>query len=72
VSGPSSPATAAELRRLLARVAFTRRYGFRLRAAAAGACTLDVPFRRSFERPGGIVSGQVFMRRRTSRCGWPS
>jgi hypothetical protein len=24
-------------------------------------CTIDVPFRDAFERPGGIVSGQVFM-----------
>ncbi len=51
----------AELRALLARVPFTRAYGFRLRSIAEGQCVLDVPFRRAFERPGGIVSGQVFM-----------
>src|SRR5206468_6605502 len=36
-------------------------YGFRLHAIAPGQCTLDVPFQPLFERPGGIVGGQVFM-----------
>jgi len=53
--------TESELRRLLANVAFTRGYGFRLRAIDDGECTLEVPFQADFERPGGIVSGQVFM-----------
>ena len=53
--------TEAELRRLLEEVAFTRSYGFRLQAIGDGRCTLEVPFRAAFERPGGIVSGQVFM-----------
>lgn len=51
----------AELRALLGRVPFTRAYGFRLAALGDGRCALEVPFRRTFERPGGIVSGQVFM-----------
>ena len=51
----------AELRAILARVPFTRAYGFRLASIGEGACVLDVPFRKTFERPGGIVSGQVFM-----------
>ena len=54
-------ATEAELRHLLAEVPFTRAYGFRLHAIAPGQCTLDVPFQPLFERPGGIVGGQVFM-----------
>ena len=54
-------ATEAELRRVLEQVAFTRAYGFQLHAIGAGECTLDVPFQVDFERPGGIVSGQVFM-----------
>ena len=54
-------ATEAELRRVLDEVAFTRAYGFRLHAIAPGQCTLDVPFQPLFERPGGIVGGQVFM-----------
>jgi uncharacterized protein (TIGR00369 family) len=32
-----------------------------LKAIADGECTLHVPFQEAFERPGGIVSGQVFM-----------
>ena len=51
----------AELRELLARVPFTRAYGFRLHSIREDECVLDVPFRKTFERPGGIVSGQVFM-----------
>jgi acyl-coenzyme A thioesterase PaaI-like protein len=54
-------ATEAELQRGLDQVAFTRAYGFRVRAIAPGQCTLDVPFQPLFERPGGIVGGQVFM-----------
>jgi acyl-coenzyme A thioesterase PaaI-like protein len=54
-------ATKAELQSILEDVAFTRSYGFRLHAIGEGQCTLDVPFQAAFERPGGIVSGQVFM-----------
>src|SRR4030095_7136301 len=54
-------ATEAELRGILEDVAFTRSYGFRLHAIDEGQCTLEVPFQAVFERPGGIVSGQVFM-----------
>jgi len=54
-------ASQSELRRLLEEVAFTRALGLRLHALAEGECTLDVPFQEAFERPGGIVSGQVFM-----------
>src|SRR5882724_1493825 len=53
--------TEAELRGILDGVAFTRSYGFRLLAIEEGQCTLEVPFQTAFERPGGIVSGQVFM-----------
>src|SRR3989454_10382950 len=54
-------ATEAELRGILEDVAFTRSYGFRLQAIDEGQCTLEVPFQAAFERPGGSVSGQVFM-----------
>jgi len=54
-------ATEAELRLVLDQVPFTRAYGFLLHAIAPGQCTLDVPFQPVFERPGGIVGGQVFM-----------
>lgn len=54
-------ATEADLRRVLAEAAFARAYGFRLEAAGDGECTVEVPFRESLERPGGIVSGATFM-----------
>src|SRR5215813_3666656 len=57
----SLAATEAELQGILDDVAFTRSYGFRLHAIDEGRCTLAIPFRAAFERPGGIVSGQVFM-----------
>jgi len=53
--------TEAELEQLLRDVAFTREFGFQLHSIAEGQCTIEVPFRSAFERPGGIVSGQVFM-----------
>lgn len=53
--------TEAELRQLLAETPFTRGYEFKVGAIGDGMCTLEVPFQEAFERPGGIVSGQVFM-----------
>jgi uncharacterized protein (TIGR00369 family) len=50
-----------ELEELLTEVAFTRNFGFRLDAIGDGQCSIKVPFHEAFERPGGIVSGQVFM-----------
>jgi acyl-coenzyme A thioesterase PaaI-like protein len=50
-----------ELRQLLNDVAFTRNFGFVLHGIEDGQCSIDVPFQEAFERPGGIVSGQVFM-----------
>ena len=41
--------------------AFTRAYGLVVTAAIDGSCTLSVPYHPNFDRPGGIVSGQVFM-----------
>src|SRR5216683_7133265 len=54
-------ASESELRQILSDVAFTRNFGFRLHSIGDGECVLSVPFQRAFERPGGIVSGQVFM-----------
>ena len=54
-------ATRDELQRLLTAVPFTRRFGFTVASLGAGTCTLEVPFQAEFERPGGIVAGQVFM-----------
>src|SRR5437773_5087949 len=50
-----------ELAQLLSEVGFTRNFGFVLHGIADGECSIDVPFQAEFERPGGIVSGQVFM-----------
>lgn len=53
--------TERELQLLLSEVAFTHQYGFALHSIDDGVCTLEVPFQAVFERPGGVVSGQVFM-----------
>ena len=50
-----------ELRSLLAEVQFVRSLGLTLNTIGDGECTLDVAFQEAFERPGGIVSGQLFM-----------
>ena len=41
--------------------AFTRELDLRVRAIGEGECELVVPFQAKFERPGGILSGQVMM-----------
>ncbi len=53
--------TETELHQLLTEVSFTKQFGFRLHSFADGECTMLVPFQKDFERPGGIVAGQVFM-----------
>src|SRR5438034_11200997 len=50
-----------ELERWLATAAFNTYYRFRLREFGEGECTIDVPFRDEFKRPGGAISGPVFM-----------
>ncbi|MGA2596267.1 MAG: PaaI family thioesterase [Bryobacteraceae bacterium] len=50
-----------ELNGLLEEVAFMRNLGLRLDSIADGACSIEVPFQEAFERPGGLVSGHVFM-----------
>ncbi|HEX7158280.1 MAG TPA: PaaI family thioesterase [Edaphobacter sp.] len=52
---------APELEALLRSHTFTRRLGLKVVELGDGTCTLRVPFRRAFERPGGIVSGDVYM-----------
>ncbi|MGZ5430744.1 MAG: hypothetical protein ACXWEX_05035 [Thermoanaerobaculia bacterium] len=41
--------------------AFTRAFEFQVRALEPGLCHLLVPFNPLSERPGGILSGQVYM-----------
>jgi acyl-coenzyme A thioesterase PaaI-like protein len=50
-----------ELNAILERQEFTRRYKFRVIAAGDGTCELLVPYLPENDRPGGIVSGQVYM-----------
>ena len=54
-----SIASVAELQRLLDGSPFTRVYGFEVRDASKGSCTLAVPYVRDFERPGERLSGQI-------------
>jgi uncharacterized protein (TIGR00369 family) len=51
----------SDLKQMLRDVVFTRNFGFELHEIGDGHCSIDVPFRADFERPGGVVSGQVFM-----------
>jgi uncharacterized protein (TIGR00369 family) len=53
--------TVPELQQLLGEVTFTKSYGFQVQSVGDGECALAIPFQAAFERPGGIVSGQVFM-----------
>ena len=51
----------AEVEGWLAGAAFNAYYRFRVGALGAGECTIEAPHRGEFERPGGGVSGPVFM-----------
>ncbi len=50
-----------DLTELLVAHEFTRRYGFKVVTAGDGTCELAVPYLPENDRPGGIVSGQVYM-----------
>jgi uncharacterized protein (TIGR00369 family) len=50
-----------ELQRLLDTSPFARAYGFEVLSAADGKCSIRVPYSPQFDRPDGIVSGQVVM-----------
>ena len=51
----------ADLNALLEAHEFTRRHGLRVVAVGDGECEIEVPYRPENDRPGGVVSGQVFM-----------
>ena len=53
--------TEAELQNLLESSPFNRPYGFRVQAIGEGSCTVAVPFKFTYERPDGLISGPVFM-----------
>jgi uncharacterized protein (TIGR00369 family) len=52
--------TAADFNGLLDAHAFTSRMGMRVVAIGDGECELEVPYLPEMDRPGGIVSGQVY------------
>jgi uncharacterized protein (TIGR00369 family) len=54
-------ASKAALSKLLARSKFVGGYGFKLFAVSDESCTLVMPYRSAFERPGGTVNGPAFM-----------
>lgn len=53
--------TMADLAALLAANEFTRVFGAKVTGIGDGEATLEVPYRPENDRPGGIVSGQVYM-----------
>jgi acyl-coenzyme A thioesterase PaaI-like protein len=53
--------TTEDLQRVIDDSAFAKSYQFVVKSIAEGSCTIFVPFLPHFERPGGIVSGQVYI-----------
>jgi uncharacterized protein (TIGR00369 family) len=53
--------TEEELRQVLSESPFAKACRIELQSTGSGECTLLMPFQESFERPGGIVAGSVFM-----------
>jgi acyl-coenzyme A thioesterase PaaI-like protein len=60
---PDAPrVTVEQLQALLSHDAsFAKGFAFVVSAVGSGTCTVEVPHLPQFERPGGIVSGIVFM-----------
>jgi uncharacterized protein (TIGR00369 family) len=53
--------TRRALQEILDRSRFIALYGSRLRAVSDEACTIAMPYRAAFARPGGTVNGPAFM-----------
>ena len=53
--------TAAQVQELLSKASFTKLYDFRVKSLGDGECVLTVPFQAEFQRPGGLVSGPIYM-----------
>ena len=51
----------AALQKLLGRSRFVSGYGLRLVSVSDTECTIAMPFRKAFERPGGTVNGPALM-----------
>jgi len=54
-------ATRAALQKLIDKARFVRFYGFQVIKVGDGSCTLELPHRKSLERPGGIINGPSLM-----------
>ena len=54
-------ASKSALTQLLGRSKFVRGYGLKLVSVDDRQCTIAMPFRSAFERPGGTVNGPAFM-----------
>jgi len=57
----TAPPTALELQAMLEQHEFTNLYGYRVVSVGEDRATIRVPFMKRWERPGGIVSGPVYM-----------
>jgi uncharacterized protein (TIGR00369 family) len=53
--------TESQVQELLSKASFTKLYHLRVKSLGDGECTLAVPFLAEFQRPGGLVSGPVYM-----------
>lgn len=53
--------TENELEQVLQTQSFIHMYGFKLVLIGEGTCTLAIPFQSLFARPGGYISGPVYM-----------
>ncbi len=58
---PARAVTKEDLSQVLASAPFAAIYGFEIASFGEGECSIWVPFQAALERPGGIVSGAVFM-----------
>src|SRR5260221_11312831 len=54
-------ASKGTLQKLLERSRFVSSYGLKLVSVTDAECTIAMPYRRAFERPGGTVNGPAFM-----------
>jgi uncharacterized protein (TIGR00369 family) len=54
-------ATRNQLQALLDGSRFLKSYAFRVVSVGTSACTLELPFRRVHERPGGIINGPALI-----------
>jgi uncharacterized protein (TIGR00369 family) len=61
MAGRALAASKKQLQALLDRSRFVRGYGFRVVSVNPEASTIELPFRRALERPGGIVNGPALM-----------